>query len=122
MTPKIFMRLSCTDRKQTIAISYCIAFTHQGWPKDEVSLGPLALNEEARFTLAAPELPESRVRIERRAAKEEWTLTRLLPSRRSPGIAPQPGHGCRTGRTRLQSGRPGAFPRPKRHYGQNFEG
>lgn len=74
-------------RPRTIdRIKYPIAATGRGdYADDEVHLGPLALTQEARFTLccgASPDVPEFRVRIECLAGQETWTMTELLPSPR----------------------------------------
>lgn len=78
--------------RPTDGIKYPITITGgcTGWAVDEVDLGPLALTEEARFTLccsAAQQLPEFRVRIECRSGTEEWTVHKLLPSPRGPAPA-----------------------------------
>lgn len=68
-------------------ITYPLAVTGDGagWAADEITLGPLRLAQEARFTLccgAALVLPEFRVRIECRAGTDIWKLTCLLPTPR----------------------------------------
>jgi hypothetical protein len=65
-------------------IAYPIAVTGAGagWADDEISLGSLRLTQIASFTLccgAALVIPEFRARIECRAGKDTWALTRLLP-------------------------------------------
>ncbi|MGO8873163.1 MAG: hypothetical protein ACLQPH_17505 [Acidimicrobiales bacterium] len=64
-------------------ITYPLAVTGgTGWQDDEISLGPVALGEEVRFTLccgAADQLPEFRVRIECEAGNDWWPQSRPLP-------------------------------------------
>ena len=73
-------------------ITYRIAVTggSTGWADDEINLGPLAMTQEARFTLccgSAPDLPEFRVLIECRSGTDEWSVTSLLPCPRGPTTA-----------------------------------
>ncbi len=70
-------------------IKYPFAVTGgtQGWADDEITLGPIPMGQEVRFTLccsAAVELPEFRVRMACRAEDDIWTLNELLPSPRMP--------------------------------------
>ena len=64
-------------------IEYHVAVTGKstGWV-DEADLGPIALGQEARFTLGCgfdPVLSEFRVRVECRAGNDEWTRLLVLP-------------------------------------------
>jgi hypothetical protein len=71
-------------------ITYGIAVTGATDFQDEADLGPMAMAQEARFTLSfgsAPKLPEFRVRIVCRLGEEEWHLTQLLAKGRK---APPP--------------------------------
>lgn len=66
-------------------IVYNVAVTGSDWADDEIDLGPLAITEEARFTLScgvAPELPEFWVRIECQGGGDRWPLSRRLPAPR----------------------------------------
>jgi hypothetical protein len=68
--------------RPTDGITYPIAVTGRDFADDEIHLGPVALAQEAQFTLccgAAAELPEFRVRIECLSGHESWTMTCLLP-------------------------------------------
>jgi hypothetical protein len=73
-------------------IEYHLAVTGSpaGWANDEISLGPLAMTQEARFTLgcgASATLPDFRVRIECRSGSDQWPLNEPLPSPRRPGLS-----------------------------------
>ena len=71
-------------------ITYPIARTGHDWVADEVDLGPLAMTQEARFTLGvgvAASLPTFQVRIECRAGRDTWDLPETLePPRRGLGM------------------------------------
>ncbi len=62
-------------------ISYPIAKTGMGWAEDEIDLGPLAVTQEARFTLSVgsgSSLPTFRVRVKCRAGRDKWELAEEL--------------------------------------------
>jgi hypothetical protein len=72
-------------------IEYHLAVTGSGagWEDDKISLGAIALTQEASFTLScgnSPSLPDFHLRIECRAGTEQWTLVKQLPSPRPPGL------------------------------------
>lgn len=73
-------------------IEYHLAVTGSanGWADDKISLGPIGMTQEARFTLscgASPTLPDFLVRIVCRSGADQWTLTEQLPSPRPPGLS-----------------------------------
>lgn len=62
-------------------ITYPIAKTGSDWATDEVELGPLAMTQEAHFTLcvgAASPMPAFRVRITCRSGRDTWDLAETL--------------------------------------------
>lgn len=62
-------------------ITYPIARTGLNWAEDEIDLGPLAVTQEARFTLAVgpgSQLPTFRVRVKCRAGKDSWEMAEVL--------------------------------------------
>jgi hypothetical protein len=72
-------------------IEYHLAVTGsgEGWADDQISLGPIAITQEARLTLscgASAVLPEFLVRIECRSGPDKWTLTERLPSPRPQAL------------------------------------
>jgi hypothetical protein len=78
-------------------ITYPLAVTGAGagYAEDAITVGPLPLTKEARFTFccgAAPRLPDFLVRIECASGKDGWTLMRPLPSPRPvrPPLGPAP--------------------------------
>ena len=71
-------------------IEYHLAVTGADFAEDEISLGPIALTQEAKLTLGcgvAESLPEFHVRIECRSGAGHWTLTEQLPSPRPPDLS-----------------------------------
>jgi hypothetical protein len=73
-------------------IEYHLAVTGPGagWADDQISLGPIAITQEALFTLScgvSPTLPEFLVRIECRSGADQWTLNEQLPTPRPPGLS-----------------------------------
>lgn len=73
-------------------ITYPIAVTGEDYAENGIELGPLALGQEARFTLCcggAQQPPEFRVRVDTKAGQDSWADVSLLPAARGkPYSAP----------------------------------
>ncbi len=70
-------------------VTYPLAVLGQDFQDDEIEIGPLDLNQTAKFVLAigsSVERPEFRVRVVARAGSDQWTLFRHLEVSRGAQI------------------------------------
>lgn len=70
-------------------VTYPLAVLGKNFEEDEVELGPLDLNQEAKFVLAigsSADPPQFRVRVVAQAGSDRWTLSQHLEVPQGPQV------------------------------------